>query len=148
MYELLSEYGFDFHYNGFDVSEKMIQSAERRIGTNKANCSLYVGSNLMIISDYTVASGIFNVRQQTGNEIWMKYILHTLDDMNSHSARGFSFNCLTNYVDKDYVKDYLFYSDPQFLFNYCKMNYSRNVALLHDYNLYDFTILVRKECEN
>jgi len=30
------------------------------------------------------------------------------------------------------------------LFDYCKRTYSRDVALLHDYGLYEFTILVRK----
>ncbi|MBM3138043.1 MAG: class I SAM-dependent methyltransferase, partial [Chloroflexi bacterium] len=30
------------------------------------------------------------------------------------------------------------------LFDYCKVNFSKNVALLHDYKLYDFTIIVRK----
>ena len=31
-----------------------------------------------------------------------------------------------------------------FFFDFCKRNFSRNVALLHDYGLYDFTIIVRK----
>jgi hypothetical protein len=30
------------------------------------------------------------------------------------------------------------------LFDLCKRRYSRNVALLHDYEIYEFTILVRK----
>ena len=38
----------------------------------------------------------------------------------------------------------LFYSDPCNLFDICKRKYSRNVALLHDYGLHEFTIIVRK----
>ncbi|MBC7939785.1 MAG: class I SAM-dependent methyltransferase, partial [Chitinophagaceae bacterium] len=38
-----------------------------------------------------------------------------------------------------------YYPDPLDLFDVCKRRFSRNVALLHDYGLYAFTILVRKE---
>jgi hypothetical protein len=31
------------------------------------------------------------------------------------------------------------------IFDICKRKFSRNVALLHDYGLYEFTILVRKD---
>jgi hypothetical protein len=38
----------------------------------------------------------------------------------------------------------LHYADPGRLFDYCKRRFARNVALLHDYGLYEFTLLVRK----
>jgi hypothetical protein len=67
--------------------------------------------------------------------------------MHEKSSKGFAFNALTKYSDEDKMQDYLFYSDPLYLFDYCKKHFSRNVALLHDYNQYDFTILVRKIVE-
>ena len=39
----------------------------------------------------------------------------------------------------------LFYADPARLFTHCKTRYARNVALLHDYGLYEFTLLIRKD---
>ena len=33
---------------------------------------------------------------------------------------------------------------PLHFFDLCKRRYSKNVALLHDYGLYEFTIIVRK----
>jgi hypothetical protein len=39
----------------------------------------------------------------------------------------------------------LYYGDPCALFDHCKRRYARNVAVLHDYGLYEFTILVRKD---
>jgi hypothetical protein len=39
----------------------------------------------------------------------------------------------------------LYYGDPAFFFDHCKTHYARDVALLHDYGLYEFTLLVRKE---
>ena len=50
---------------------------------------------------------------------------------------------LTTYSDAEKMRPDLYYGDPTFFFDHCKRNYSRNVALLHDYELYDFTILVR-----
>jgi hypothetical protein len=42
------------------------------------------------------------------------------------------------------MRDDLYYADPCELFDHCKRQHSRNVALLHDYTLYEFTILVRR----
>ena len=94
--------------------------------------------------DFVIASGIFNVRLENTQEDWLIYVLETLQKLNSHSTKGFSFNVLTKYSDKEFMKDYLYYADPLFLFDYCKSNFSKNVALLHDYNLYEFTLIVRK----
>jgi len=93
---------------------------------------------------YGVASGIFNVRLDKSNDEWLKYVHQTLDILDRTCKRGFAFNCLTSYSDKEKMKDYLYYADPCQLFDLCKKRYSRQVALLHDYGLYEFTILVRK----
>jgi hypothetical protein len=74
----------------------------------------------------------------------MQYILETLEKINALSVKGFSFNILTSYSDKEYMKDNLFYADPLFFFDYCKKNFSKNVSLLHDYDLYEFTLLIKK----
>jgi hypothetical protein len=38
----------------------------------------------------------------------------------------------------------LYYADPLYLFDHCRVHYSKWVALLHDYGLYEFTVVVRK----
>ena len=42
------------------------------------------------------------------------------------------------------MREELFYADPGWIFDQCMRRYSRHVALLHDYGLYEFTVLVRK----
>ena len=54
---------------------------------------------------------------------------------------------LTSYSDPDRMRPDLYYGDPCRLFDHCKRRYSRHVALLHDYGLYEFTILVRLDAE-
>ena len=133
-----------FSYLGIDVSEDMINAAKKRlIGRNDVR--FIASTKPDKIADYTLASGIFNVRLNQSDEDWQAYILATLDILDRYSRHGFAFNCLTSYSDADKIKDYLFYANPCTLFDYCKQHYARNVALLHDYHLYEFTILVRKQ---
>jgi SAM-dependent methyltransferase len=130
-------------YSGIDVSESMIRSAEQRL-RGKSKTRFVLASEPDQIADYGVASGIFNVRLGRSDAEWREYLGATLDILDRTSRLGFSFNCLTSYSDTDKMRDYLFYADPCALFDLCKRRYSRNVALLHDYQLYEFTILVRK----
>jgi putative ABC transport system permease protein len=76
---------------------------------------------------------------------WRAYVNETIDRLAELSLRGFAFNCLTSYADADRMRPDLFYADPCELFDRCKRRYARNVALMHDYDLYEFTILVRKK---
>lgn len=142
-FEYLMENNFCFNYSGYDVSEKMLRFARNKYGAYE-NVNFVHGAEIKTKYDYIVASGIFNVRQDIEKGEWNNYILEILQKFNNYSNKGFAFNCLTKYSDGEFMKEYLFYGDPLFYFDYCKQNFSRNVALLHDYNLYEFTILVRK----
>ena len=53
-----------------------------------------------------------------------------------------AFNLLTNYVD--YKDEDLYYADPTYYFEYCKNQFSKNVSLLHDYDLFEWTIIIKK----
>lgn len=142
--DYLDEYGQDFSYTGCDVSVDMVQAAQERLGT-KVNARFYLGSEPPDVADYGIASGIFNVRLGRSDEEWHEYLVSTLDVLDRTSRVGFAFNCLTSWSDTDKKRDYLHYANPAALFDLCKQRYSRHVALLHDYGLYEFTMLVRKE---
>lgn len=132
-----------FSYFGIDVSEEMIDAAmKRHLGRPQAR--FVVAAAPPEPADYGVASGIFNVRLGGSDEEWFDHLLATLDGLNATSRRGFAFNCLTSYSDEDRKRDHLYYADPCRLFDLCKRRYARQVALLHDYGLYEFTVLVRK----
>ena len=144
MYEFYLKNDFkNFNYTGFDISKQMIIEAENKYTANE-NLVWCNNLNTELEFDYVIASGIFNVKLEENEDIWLKYILDTLKLMNQISKKGFSFNILTKYSDKEYMRDYLFYADPLMLFDYCKLNFSKYVTLIHDYPLYEFTIIVRK----
>jgi len=144
MFEFLDERYSEFTFNGFDISENMIKASSQRFKTRN-NAHFSVGDCPSEIADYSIASGIFNVKLQQNDMEWLQYIYQTLNVLNEYSRLGFSFNCLTSYSDKDKMRDYLYYADPCVVFDHCKRNFSRNVALVHDYELFEFTIIVRKQ---
>jgi len=131
-------------YRGFDVSEAMIEHARKTFGADTPRRSFTAKLNPQENAEFSVASGVFNKKLDTPPDEWEAYIKSTLEHMASVSTLGFSFNMLTGYSDEDKKRPDLYYaSAPQF-FEYCR-RFSRRVALLHDYPLYEFTILVRYE---
>lgn len=146
-YGALADYLTDqhhaFNYCGFDISAEMIATA-RELHSNMQNVSFVNEEHGLPRSDLSVASGIFNVKLQTSAMEWENYVLNTLETINGHAERGFAFNILTKYSDRELMRDDLYYADPLFFFDYCKTRFSRFVTLIHDYPLYEFTILVRK----
>lgn len=146
-YGALLDYLQDKHpsytYLGVDVAKEMIEAAnQRNKGVHQARFITCAKPDQQ--ADYGVASGIFNVRLGRSDAEWFDYLQSTLDVLDQTSTHGFSFNCLTSYSDEEKKRDYLYYADPCKLFDLCKQRYSKQVALLHDYGLYEFTILVRK----
>jgi SAM-dependent methyltransferase len=137
--EYLAAAEIPFHYEGYDVAPEMVAVARER----HPDWSFTAVRDELERADVAIASGIFNVKVDTPAEQWRDYTLETIRDMAALSRRGLGFNMLTSYSDADRMEDRLYYGDPTFYFDWCKRNLSRHVALLHDYGLYEFTILVR-----
>ena len=142
--DYLSARGYWFRYAGFDLLEPMVARA-RELHAGRPDC--HFSSNLpdLATADYNLASGIFNVKLETEHGHWTEYILSNLDRVDALSRKGFAFNLLTKYSDPALMRSDLYYGDPGFFFDYFIRRFSKKVALLHDYGLYDFTLLVRKE---
>ena len=143
LYDHLVGRGLTVDYLGVDVSEPMI-SAAVAAHSDQPSCEFVVGTKASRIAEYSVASGIFNIKTSIPNAEWNDYVLAGIDEMDRSCTKGFAFNILTKYSDQERMRDDLFYADPERLFAHCKRRYSRNVALLHDYELYEFTLVVRK----
>jgi SAM-dependent methyltransferase len=138
----LEEQGFSFRYSGFDIAESMVAEARRLFPENPGRQFTSRPEDLLPC-DFVVSSSIFNKRGTTPVASWEPFVMDAIDRMASLSRRGFAFNMLTSYSDPARMRDDLYYGDPCRMFDLCKRKYSRNVALLHDYGIYDFTILVR-----
>lgn len=135
--------GFAGDYRGYDLAPAMVAAARAR---HAADPLAVIGDDESVLAgcDVVVASGVFNVKLDASIADWEEYVRRTLDRLAEAGPRGFAFNALTSYSDPDRMRPDLYYADPCRLFDRCKRRYGRQVALLHDYGLYEFTILVRR----
>ncbi len=148
MFDFLQRQNWKFEYYGFDMLEKMViagQAAHKEF----SNAQFTHNENTLSVVDYLLAGSIFNNKFDADQSEWQDMVIETLNRLNALCNKGFAFNMLTSYSDADRMalRPDLYFADPLLMFDFCKRNFSRNVALLHDYNLYDFTILVRKDAK-
>ncbi|HEX8517741.1 MAG TPA: class I SAM-dependent methyltransferase [Bacteroidia bacterium] len=143
LYDFLSENDSQVQYSGYDISEEMINHARQLHGSKDAAWINTLPEKALF--DYVIACGVFSVRLNIPQSEWEEHMLQTLHKLDSLSSKGFAFNSLTSYSDPHLMKDYLYYPDPCFLFDYCKKHFSRYVSLVHDYPKYEFAIIVRKD---
>ena len=127
-------------YIGVDISENMILAAKDYI--KFSNATFDVNNKFSSRSEFVITSGVFNVYFGEDVSLWEKHIKDTLEYMFEMCIKGISFNLLTNYVD--YTEPNLYYADPIAFFDFCKRNLSKKVTLIHDYELYEWTITVKK----
>jgi SAM-dependent methyltransferase len=137
--DYLDRLGVDCRYSGFDLVPEMIQYARR----THPGRTFTTRRDELQQADYAVASGVLNVKLDTETSVWRQYVLETIADLATLGVKGFVFNMLTTYSDPDRMREDLYYGDPCEFFDLCKRRFSRAVALLHDYDLYEFTVLVR-----
>jgi SAM-dependent methyltransferase len=135
--------GCHLGYQGFDISEEMIAAAKAQHAAVRG-VSFTSDPSALPPAAYAVASGIFNVKLGYPVDVWREYFLRTLETLDALGVEGFAFNMLTTYSDVEKRRDDLYYADPLETFDLCKRRFSSRVALLHDYPLYEFTIIVRK----
>ena len=139
--DFLHEQHIEARYRGFDIATPMVQAAQER--HRDCGCEFTDTAGALPRSDFAVASGIFNVKLQTPVEEWREYLLGTIQDLCRLTRRALAFNVLTTYSDPARRRPDLFYADPLWLFDYCKTQITPSVTLLHDYPLFEFTLVLR-----
>ena len=130
-------------YNGYDISSDMLKAAEKNLSWFQGDLNLFNSSKVETSANYTFVSGTFNVIFDMPEEDYKKHLMSKIKELYLASECGFSFNLLSSFVD--WKAENLYYADPSYWFNYCKSQLSERVALLHDYPLYEWTILLKKD---
>jgi SAM-dependent methyltransferase len=138
---LASRYA-DFSYVGCDISEAMVAEARTRYA-DEHRARFTSDSAELDRADFTLASGLFNVKLDTEEGAWRTYVHETIGELARLSSRGIAFNALTSHADPERRRRDLFYADPAAVLDHCLRTLSRDVTLRHDYELYEFTVLVR-----
>ena len=82
-------------------------------------------------------------RERCPTETWARYVREIIDILARTGRRGFAFNVLSLSSDADKRSGTLYYADAAEMLSYCLHRYGRSVALLQDYGLYEFTVVIR-----
>lgn len=134
--------GYSGRFIGYDIAPSMIEKARELHGEGDDR-QWRVGAEPVEVADFAVASGILNVKGDVANEIWTRHVHRTIDILAQAGRRGFAFNVLSMSSDPDRRRPSLYYADPVDMLAYCLARFGRSIALLQDYGLYEFTVVVR-----
>ena len=127
-------------YVGCDIAEPMIHSARERV--NDPRAEFVHGSRVDDEFDVAFVSGTFNVRFDAGDAEWESFVERTLVNLSARTRVGLAFNLMSSYVD--YREPQLYYAEPERFFAFCKRRIGPRVTLLHDYPLWEWTMVALK----
>ena len=139
--------GFKGRYLGLDFVDEFIGHATEKFADDALAAFKQFDAWSGAMPDeyeHITLSGAFNNKFDRNKE----FLWHCISTMYSACERSVSFNALSTYVD--YQDAHLFYVNPIKVFDFCKRNCSKRVAMRHDYVLnasgfpYEFTIHIYK----
>ena len=130
-------------YFGIDISEKMVDFANekypkynfeaRDILQNKLKKETY---------DYVIMNGLFTEKREMSKKDMFDFFQSIVKEAFAASRRGISFNLMSTHVD--WKRDDLFHLELDVLTNFLIHNCSRNIIIRMDYQLYEYTVYVKK----
>jgi SAM-dependent methyltransferase len=127
-------------YSGYDISEEMIRVAWQLI--NDPRATFAEASQIKQATDFTLISGTYNLKLLVDEEPWNAYVKSSLRALWPMTKKGLAFNMLDKcHPDQD--KD-LYYAGAIDFMDFCS-KFSRNVTLIDDYPLNEWTIFVRRD---
>lgn len=134
--------GKTIDYLGVDLSPAMLTHA-RRLWRKRRNTEFTIGSSSHRIADYSIASGIFNVKLNQPDALWIQFIEETLTGMLRTSRLGFAVNFLAPLAEGVLVQPELYRSPSAFWMRYCEEKFGASVEVLENYGMREYTLLVR-----
>lgn len=135
--------GLKLDYLGTDLSQAMIDQA-KALPRPAIRAEFSVTGTIPRVADYSVASGIFNVRLQQPAARWTRFIKQTLADMHASSRVGFAINFLAPPAPDMLVIPELYRVAPEVWASYCQQQFGSDVELIEGYGMREFTLLVRR----
>jgi SAM-dependent methyltransferase len=126
-------------YAGYDINEAMLAAARDHVRDPRARFAH--ASQPDEVADYAFASGLFNVKLEVTDDEWESHVRATLELLFDSARRAIAFNAPTTHVD--WREPRLYYADPVRYFEWARVALSPQVALLHDYPLFEWTMIVR-----
>jgi SAM-dependent methyltransferase len=128
-------------YRGIDIAPGMIEAARDR-WKQTPRTEFVAGSECGSKADYSVASGVFNVRLGWPVAAWEAYVKSILSDLHANSRIGFSVNFMSPQDDPASGEN-LYRVPPERWSEFCTDELGCEVERISGYGLPEFTLLVR-----
>jgi len=133
--------GTPIAYRGIDIAPDMIEAA-RHCWKQTPRVEFVVGAECGSKADYSVASGVFNVRLGWPVAAWEAYVQSILSDLHRSSRIGFSVNFMSP-LDDPVSGENLYRVRPDRWAGFCSDGLGCKVERISGYGLPEFTLLVR-----
>ncbi len=133
--------GKKISYLGLDLSAAMITQAQQ-LWRKRGDAEFVVASASPRVADYSMASGIFNVKLNHSDALWTQFIETTLAAMHTTSRLGFAVNFLAPLAGGVGAPE-LYRVAPGFWTTYCEREFGAEVQVLDNYGMREYTLLVR-----
>jgi SAM-dependent methyltransferase len=127
-------------YHGVDISPPMIEAARLR-WKHDGLATFSIGSECPDIADYSVASGVFNIKLHWPIAEWEDYVRSILRGLRAKSRRGFSANFMLP-LDEPSDQQSLYRTRPDPWMEFLN-DLDCSTELVANYGLREFTLLAR-----
>ena len=95
-------------------------------------------------ADYTIASGVFNVKMCDLPEAWERYVAQTLCETRETSRKGFAVNFIGSASrNGSAASPHLYRVAPEHWFYFLENHLKCETKIIIDYGLTEFTLLAR-----
>ena len=129
-------------YRGIDIVPSMIEAARHR-WRQVPRAEFTVGSGCGRVADYSIASGVFNVRLGWPLAAWDAYVESILSELHASSRIGFGVNFMSPLADEA-AGENLYRAEPERWAGFCRDRLGCQVERIAGYGLPEFTLLVRR----
>lgn len=130
-------------YLGIDLSSAMIEAARERWG-QLPQTRFESTAAAPRIADYSVASGVFNVRLHHADADWEPWVASTLRSLHASSRKGFAVNFLAPPQTGEESPPELYRPDIGQWTRYCETTLHSVVVPLTGYGMREYTLLVSR----
>jgi len=133
----------EIDYLGIDLAAAMVRRA-RPMWRTHGWATFITGNAAPRPADYSVASGIFNVKLDQSRRLWERFVAVTLDNMHATSRKGFAVNFMLAQLPSSHHArgTNLYRCLPEKWGRHCEREFGSSVAIIDGYGQAEFTLLV------